>query len=55
MTKKVTTLFVLFSLAVPASVFAQPGNPGSAPIGGVVYLLMAAVGLAFVSLRKKNR
>ncbi len=50
-----TILFTLICLMAPACVFAQPGNPGSAPVGGLVYLLLAAVGLAFVSLRKKNR
>jgi hypothetical protein len=33
---------------------AQPGHPGDGPVGGVRYLLLAGIGLAFVSLRKKK-
>jgi len=54
MTRAYTTLIFIFTISV-VSILAQPGNPGSAPIGGVIYLLLAAVGLGVYSLRSKKK
>lgn len=52
-TKKVL-LVSLILLIVQQGIFAQPGNPSPGPVGGVVYLLLAALGLGIFTLRKKK-
>jgi hypothetical protein len=47
------TYTLLFLFGFVSLLIAQPGNPGSGPIGGVVYLLLAGLGLGYISLRKK--
>ena len=48
-------IYVLIFLLSPALVFAQPGNPGNGPIGGLIYLLLAGLGVGIVSLRKNKK
>lgn len=53
---KIKLQFVIaFLFLAQAILHAQPGNPGSAPIGGVIYLLLAGLGFGVYSLRKKRK
>jgi hypothetical protein len=50
--KKSLLLLFLFSCVI---VSAQPGNPSDGPIYGIIYLILAGIGVGIFGLRKKRK
>jgi hypothetical protein len=56
MKKDAHILFIVLFVLLPVFLFAQPGNPGNAPIsGGLVFLLIGGLTLGVIKLRKKTK
>jgi hypothetical protein len=55
MMSKINIVIVfLLLVAVNLPLLAQPGNPGSGPVGGAILLLLAGLGFGIFSLRNKK-
>jgi hypothetical protein len=54
--KKTAFLVLILFTFLPVEIFAQPGNPNPAPIGGgLIFLLLGGLSLGIFNLKKKNK